>query len=245
MFLACFQSVELVKPGDKPTPTVSFTEIVKGIQGKYFHVELVFIKDYVAESLILSSRCEDGWPCLVKKREFNKYKTPYNIYWYKFLGITTEQEIEVKRTVERLIAARGHRMNMYSMIFGSLPSFVSSFRDIFLEVYYRSNGLKLKGPKEFAGNADIPFKHTFCSEFIATVLNESQTFKDSVDAGYNIQDLVVDLLRKGKIEKVNSSDIKLLDHDVAFVLTGVDDRVAASTDLECTDNKIVRSDDYF
>ncbi len=233
MYLACYE------PVNSQTNNSSWNLIAQRLQGTFFHCELVFIKDYYADSLILSSRCEEGFPVILKKRHFQNYKKPCNVHWFKFTNVSAEQELEVKRTAERLIASKQYRMNLYSMVGAGLPSFIMRFRNVLLEAYYMLNRLgPVKGIKEYEGEEE----QTYCSQFIGVVLNESKVWPTQVDNSGTIQDLVVRLLQSERIEQVNS--VQLLGHDSSFLLTEKDHMKEAKDDLQVTE-KIDRAEDYF
>jgi hypothetical protein len=237
MYLVCYESID-----ESGQPLGAFNLVSLILQGAYHHCELVWVKDFKADSLFVSSTCEDGYPVILRERVFNKYKKPVNVHWYKFTDLTIEQELEVKRTAHRLIESKGYKMSMFKMVGTGVPKFLWRFREWILEAYYLFNRLgDVQGTLEYKGD----HKHIFCSEFIAIVLNESKVWPSTINEEGNIRDLVVQLSRLARLEKVNSNTVHLLDHPTAFVLTETDHRAAALADLQVTkDKRIMRADDF-
>jgi hypothetical protein len=237
MYLVCYESIDL-----SGQPLGAFNLVTNILQGAYFHCELVWVKDFKADSLFVSSRCDDGYPIIIKERTFNKYNKPVNVHWYKFTSLTVEQELEVRRTTQRLIDSKEYKMSMFKMVSAGVPTFLWRFREMVLGAYYSFNRLgEIEGITEYKGE----HKNIFCSEFISIALNESKVWSSEIEQDGNIRDLVVRLLRLGRIEKIKGDSVHLLDHPTAFVLTEVDHRAAALPDLQVIkEKKIMRADDF-
>lgn len=211
MLLVCYElkkkEAERLNPG-------FFTRVIETMQGPYFHCELVFVKDRVPDALFISGRCTDGWPVILPARIFNKHSKPIHVRWFKFTGLSAQQELQVKKTTETYVNTKKCRMNMYSMIDVAIPSFVSWFGFVYtrmLRCYLRTTDADDSNETSYAYTDNKECKQTFCSEMISMILNEAlPEVKPAIPTPMNISDMVVHLLQAKRVQRLEQADVKKL-----------------------------------
>jgi hypothetical protein len=230
MYLVCYEGRK-----SKNESSGFVKRIVDTMQGRYFHAELVFVKDRVADSVFVSAKTDGGYPIMIHKRVFNTYDKPLNVHWFKFTGLSYKDEVAVRTRAEELMESKKYRVNLLKMIESSLPSYLVYCSKSFVRLYFslrpapsdKKNNTKEEEEEkkqdtsnmvdgyQLSYDDDPDCIHTFCSDFIALILNESlfKNTSNKLSRDSNVAEMVVELSRLKRIDKVKKGELRLMYDD--------------------------------
>jgi hypothetical protein len=222
MYLVCYERVE---------PVTLFNAYIQCIQGPYYHAELVFVKDHKVDSLFISLWQNKGSPCMLIDRQFKIEDRPIIIHWFKFKHTTFQQETEVRKNAELAVESKKYYINHQRIVATSLPRFLFLFYWCFAFIYFTAK----KSETRNAMDAEIEQQEqaVVCIELFAIVLNMS--FEDKIPQEGNITDIIVDLQRKGIIEKV-PQPLLTIEQDPEDLVVG--DRPIQRAKVNCIEDYI-------
>jgi predicted esterase YcpF (UPF0227 family) len=129
MYLVCLEYVfENMKEND-----TFIWKCIRLIQGPIYHVELIFVKDRIADALMVSVYCPGGFPIFIKDRSYSD-KERRKITYYKLNNVSVEKENEMLRMVEKIVSEKQYKMSTTSMIGSSLPGIFKPYFEFIFNI---------------------------------------------------------------------------------------------------------------
>lgn len=166
-------------------------------------MELVFVVDKVATSLVVAYTNPEGLPKIEPSASFKAHH--YKEWWFEFTSLSPLEELRVKQQMEKMVNSKLYRMNTIKMIMCSLPSYFKLLSVPIIHLYFE----KFVSYKLHYN--DVPDSiQTYCAEMIGLLLNEAFPTIPKLRTDCNSSELVLQLLKAGRIKALGSEGPELI-----------------------------------
>ncbi len=175
MYIVCLELVQEEIKND-----TLLWRCIHAIQGPIYHIELIFVKDRIADAFMVSAYCPEGFPQFIPDRAYSDNEKR-KISYYRLNNVSTEKENEMLRLVEKIVNEKNHRMSTIAMIGSSLPKIFKPYFEYIFEailVAVKREEKEIKGEKktepyiDFHVGQDKKTKPVYCVTLIKEVVDK-------------------------------------------------------------------------
>ena len=180
---------------EHPRSGTFLKELAVALQGPIKHVELVHVKDLIANALAVT--LYDREPKIQNKRTYEDTEN-VEIEWYKFKLIDHFSDVAIRQAMDDFVYSKEYVIDPTMLLNVSIPGFLKG-RDRLLGKIYFGKTVDDEGNDLFRKDPDK--KGTYCSHMTATVLNDSIFEDNPIDPDITTTDLLAELLSRNVLEK--------------------------------------------
>jgi hypothetical protein len=113
-------------PEEMRTTDSWITQFGQCILGPVAHLELVWVKDYHCDALLVTARSPDGFPMFIEDRDFDDHQGKYKFVWYKFTKVKSQQMASIRTRAIGLVESKLYKISMLKMMASSVPAELAS-----------------------------------------------------------------------------------------------------------------------